>query len=352
MPNSFLGGIRMANMFRVPRTYDYINDDDGRSGEGTSRVSQIGRQVANQQSQLPVNTQPAMNVVYKSNSEPGTEILRQSSVRASPELELEREKIAATAGLRQQDIGIRQQRADVYQFKAQNPNMRVLVGKDGMTRAVNPITGEIQELGQTGLSDEEAAKLNQTYQMERIEGRGNIQRELQETRGRQEMEQINERARSGIGSSRGLLPAQEAQQYQNKYNILINQRPELREFIELDFNGMPIVAPSRGPLTIFGREMTGPRGPTEEQRREINEFIFGNSAGPSVTTPTITNPTMETGIGTVKMRTPDGREIDIPANQVDEAKKRDAIIISTSSKMSKIKPMTSSPRFTAEQVRR
>lgn len=268
MPNGFLKRIRMGNIYRPERIYEPI--DEGQIDRtrpigvgGESRIADIGRQISQQ---IP-QRQP-MDVIYKPPAfEPGTEILRQSFARTSPEFELEKKKIEAQYGYKGRQLDIQQQRADVYSFKAQNPNMRVIIGKDGITRAIDPLTGQMQELGRTGMSDEEALRLNQQYGIERIEKRGEIQKDIQETRGEQALAQIRERG--AVAGERELLPTQQAQAAQNRYNILINKRPELRQFVTLDANGMPIIEPP-GVSRFMGR----PTGPTPEQFEEMNRIIF------------------------------------------------------------------------------
>lgn len=337
MPNGFLERVRMANIYRPERRYEY---DEPRFREPRFEESRMGRvpQIA-QQVAAPTGSTPPMNVVLGDQGfQSGTEILRQSFAKGSPEFELkkealdvEREKARLGFGFKERQLDIQKQRADAYTFKAQNPNA-IIREVGGRMVAINPQNpSQTVDLGDSRFMDEaDKIALEQTGRVE-LEGvRQTGRKEIQEMRGQQDKDEIKERAR--LKGEEELLPTQQIKQAQHKYNILINRKPELRDFVELDASGMPIIEPpGKG---FFGRAT----GPTPEQFEEINQFIFGTTdKKPTKTETPPKSEAVQTGIAT--MRTPDGREIQVPADKVEEAKKRGATVVTTRRPPGMLPPM-------------
>lgn len=326
MPNGFLEGIRFSNIYRPPQ-YRKIEPsrEEIPNFPQQGRVGQIAQQVAGRDP----NVTPQMDVVFKPEAGTKSEILRQSNLRASPEFELAKEQLGAQYGYRGRQLDIQQQRADAYTFKTQNPNA-IIREVGGRMVAINPQNpSQTVDLGDSRFMDEaDKLALQQTGRLE-LEGTRQTGREsLLKTRGEQEMEQIGARGVEArrTQEERPELATQQARQIQNKYNILINRRPELRDFVKLDpASGMPMVTPA-GQKGFFGRVT----GPTKEQFDEINQFLFGETRKE-------TPPETKAETGIVQMKTPDGRIIQVPTNQVDEAKKRGATTVSGTSSIGELK---------------
>jgi len=137
-------------------------------------------------------------------------------------------------------------------------------------------SGQIEQRGQI-----ESEQIGQRGEEERkTEGVRQTGREsLAEMQARHKREQAQ--FESTLPPRTGDLPSQQAKDFQNKYSVLINQKPEYRKFVTLNRQtGMPeIVQP--------GSTWLGGNSPTQEQFNEISRFIFGgtSAAAPLVTTP-------------------------------------------------------------------
>lgn len=211
------------------------------------------------------------------------------------------------------DAAIRQQRADVYEFKAKNPQLKLIMTKGGNVQAFNPITKETSDLGiPTGsLTDADKMSLQQEQQLERIEATGGQQRQTErvrqegrietaETRGWKPYEETladgtkrtfmyneitgetRERAPGGTPqgatpvkpggnvSGRTELPTQTKVRQYNSARELANTRPDLAKFVRLGpgTNEFRITQPGKN----FWGTATGP---TEEQVAEIETAIYG-----------------------------------------------------------------------------
>ena len=337
MSNNFLERVRMSNIFEVPRQYNYVDEPEPIRQPTISnrqpRVQQIGQRMA---APMSMPQQEPMNVVLGDQGfNSGKEILRQSYARTSPEMDLakgqlavDRERNQIAYGTKQRQLDIQQQRADAYDYKAKNPNA-IIKEVGGRMVAINPQNpGQTVDLGDSRYMDEaDKIALMQTNRLA-LEDKMQTGREsIQTMRGQQEMQQIGERGnqtrQSQAADDSRLLPTQQARDIQNKYNILINKRPEFRDFIKLSPEGMPVVTPSgKG---FFGRST----GPTPEQFAEINQFLFGNSTGNN--TPTATNveippntniPVTTTQTGTISMQVPGiEKPFNIPPNKLADFRK-------------------------------
>lgn len=153
----------------------------------------------------------------------------------------------------EEDSAIRKQRADVYEFKAKNPNARIVIEKGGRIKAINPITGAlIADLGDSGtLSDEDKMILSQQGQQE-LEGlRQTGRTELQNTRGNQALEQIGARTAGEIQVNAARptperLPTQQRIQQYMKATQALNEHPEWRRYLSLGDNDFTIKEPTFG----------------------------------------------------------------------------------------------------------
>lgn len=142
------------------------------------------------------------------------------------------------------DQDIRQQRANVYEFKSKNPNMHIVLPKGGNVLAINPQTGEAVDSGiPTGsLSDEDRINLQGTNNMNAIKERGSQNMNAIKERGSQNIKSIDERGSQNRQTQnekpeKSMVPSQERTQQNNAARKLVNTRPDLAEFVTFDQQG-------------------------------------------------------------------------------------------------------------------
>lgn len=186
-------------------------------------------------------------------------------------------------------ISIAQQRADVYSFKAQNPDMKF--DFTGPTiKVINPRNGEIKDSGwSTGnMSDADKMALGHSDRLSEIAARGDEARLTQDEGHEDTLDEIAARgdeARttratpSGATGAKGELPTQTRVRQFNAARELANTRPDLKPFIKVGNPGssdFTITPPSVS--KIWGRQ-----GPTMEQYAEIQKMVYGAGGGKSAT---------------------------------------------------------------------
>lgn len=178
------------------------------------------------------------------------------------------------------DTNIKQQRANVYEFKAKHPEMKIMIPKGGNIVAIDPITGKSMDLGiDSGtLTDKEKIELTQEGSLAKIQESGRQQRDTENTRqgNRIELAGVQNQNQKSLIETRAetqkpLLPNQTAKDRVNKAAELANSHPEYAPFIKMtpDGAGFIITPPSSG---VFGKS-----GPDMDTYHKINEFIYGNS---------------------------------------------------------------------------
>src|SRR3990167_4924650 len=139
-----------------------------------------------------------------------------------------------------EDRAIRQQRANVYEFKAKNPNMQIKTPGDGKVYAINPQTGETIDLGIDTLSDQEKLELQGSQRMSEIGARGDVQKDIETFRekaaadrqlksGEQRLNEISARGKETreTNISRPQVATQQRAAQANAARQLINTRPDL-----------------------------------------------------------------------------------------------------------------------------
>lgn len=203
----------------------------------------------------------------------------------SQELRQQADEARAANDTRRSDIA--QQRANVYEFKARNPNLKFNFSGPTVL-ATDPTSGRVTDTGvQTGnLSAMDKMNLAQEQALERIEKTGQQARTTEEKRQEGRMEVVGERGEqarrtketpTATQTGRGELPTQTKVRQYNAAKQLANTRPELRQFIKLGTSNDFTIEPPG--TNFFGR----PTGPTKEQYDEINAAIYG--AGPQIQQP-------------------------------------------------------------------
>jgi len=212
------------------------------------------------------------------------------------------------------------QRANIYDFKAKNPGMKFMISKGGNIIAMDPITGQPHDTGVSSgtLSERDKIAITNTGDLAEIEARGNIQKDIQGTRGAQALEQIgarvagqkdiqgvrgeqslaqiaaraneqrNTNAAKPIKPATDMLPTQSRVLEANKARELANTRPDLAKFLKQDDKGNYTVEP---PVEAG---WLGAAKPTQAQFEEINAILYPKSGAKSEVKPKVeTKPKVE-----------------------------------------------------------
>lgn len=247
--------------------------------------------------QHPGEIQPGMNYVVdqsaRSNANP-IDVFRGYTPMDEAKMELQKQALMQKGDIAenknaidQAKVGISQQRANIYDFKAKNPGMRIVAPKGGNFQAIDPITGKTVDTGiDTGTyTDEEKQKITGEQRMGEIEARGNIQKDIQGQRNEGNLAGIAARiqGQQDINAAKpvkGELPTQTKVRQNNAARELANTRPDLAPFIQFDPNGNFTI---QQPGSSF---FTGPYGPNPKQQKELQDAIFGSAT--EEPTPTVT----------------------------------------------------------------
>lgn len=202
--------------------------------------------------------------------------------------------------------------AELKVFQAQNPNVQFRV-VNGSLYALDPATGQAIETGVTGMSDLEKLQFTANAAMDRTIQQGQNQLANTGAVTQREKELIPMRAEEqrktqaapktfAPSTSAGASAAAQKLEEQTRVQQIINTRPDLAQFIVKDpVTGLPGIMPSK--QSLFGN-----KGPTEAQRKELNDLLAGK---PSMPTPAQT--------GKVLVTDPQGNKGYIPASQLNQA---------------------------------
>jgi len=241
------------------------------------RIQQIGQDIAQPEIQRPINT------VYKpsiSDYQRQTLGLRERALEGIEEgreqnLGIQQER----TDIQRQRTGIQSQRAAIYDWKAKNPNMRIMAIKGGNLIAINPQTGESHDLGISSgsLSDEDRLELTQENTLGRITKQGEVTSRQIEERG--EQQRTTKRVPT-TQVEREELPTQTKVRQFNKAREAINTHPEWAPFIKMGTNDFSIEAPDPG-SEYFGINI-GAGGPSKDIYDAINKFIYTSESKKSV----------------------------------------------------------------------
>lgn len=194
MPNGFLEALRMNNIFgqsapifqtpriRIPQEYqDLIGQAQSRQQTPiTGALPRIADQIGQ-----PERESQGMRTVYDPFS---LSDYRQQTL-ALRERELEQRGKTA-----EENLGIRKQQLNIQKFKANNPNLRIVMPRGGNVMAIDPQTGETRDLGIPvgSLSEQERLDLQQDYQRERISLGGEEARETARARAEEQRQTAQE----------------------------------------------------------------------------------------------------------------------------------------------------------------
>ena len=256
--------------------------------------------------------------------------LAQKNQIEQEKLNFNREKLAGTQDLGNRRADISQQRADIYKFKTENPDLQFKISQGGNFIAFNPVTGENFDTGVSSgtMSEEDKIKLLGTNQMNAITARNIGQEYLQRIRGNQRLEEIGaniagRKEIAGMTPDRSELPTQTRVRQTNAARELFNTDPELAKFVDIKPDGsFEIIPPS---TTFWGSA----KGPSLDQFNRIKNAIYGTKPNPTTDTitnklvqPSITSPTIpQVPAGRVAI-TKDGKTFSVPESQLQDALKQ------------------------------
>ena len=190
-------------------------------------------------------------------------------------------------------LDIAQQRANVYEFKANHPGVKLQFPKGGNIMALDPVSGKLTDTGiPTGtLSELDKLNLGHDNKMEEIHAGGEETRDTTRVRGEEERKNIVVRGQESrttkatpsasktATGDKPELPTQTRVRQFNNARELWNSRPDLRPFIKVGNPGSNDFSVTPPGVNYFNR----PTGPSKEQYDEIQKAIYG--AKPTTTTP-------------------------------------------------------------------
>jgi hypothetical protein len=203
-----------------------------------------------------------------------------SRERLGQQGELGQERIETTK--RGQDIS--QQRANIYEFKAKNPNSRIITPGDGRVYAVNPVTNEKVDLGIDTLSDQEKLELQGQNAMNRVEAVTERGKEARKETGQQRLGEIAARESNIRGRNITKAPTKSGQQVTAQE--LINTRPDLAKYITFTPEGLVQIDPKTPPVEM---EMIQNAIYSKKQNRDVQ--LPKSTGAPVSKTPKSTIPT-------------------------------------------------------------
>lgn len=271
--------------------------------------------------------QPPPNVVFDRRGDSADEFAR--DILNPPERgfkfqQLRQKRDIAEEGLdvKRGDQQIRQQRADVYDFKAKNPSMKFAFPKGGNILAINPLTGETHDTGMsTGtMTEEDKQYLLGEQKQQEIGSRGAEAANVANIRNRGALEAVKARGEqtrqtNEAKPTKELLPTQQRAAQTNAARQLANTDPDLGKFVNINPDGtFNIEQPG---TSFFGR----PTGPTLDQFKQIQDKIYGTPKSEK----DIKLPADEkkpTKNDEKVMVTKDGKKFNLPKSQLDDAVKQ------------------------------
>lgn len=204
--------------------------------------------------------------------------------------ELGQQRLDITDKNNQNKTGIARTRAEIYEFKAKHPDVKIQAPKGGNLTYYDPTQGKMVDTGIPSgtMTEEDKQHLIGQQKQEEIGSRGAESANVATIRNTGELANIAARGAQARQTKEDVpnkaeLPTQTRVRITNNANKLLNTNPELAQFIKIDPNGMVnVTGPSEG--------WTGHSGPTAEQYKKINDAIYGAAPSSTVTTPSSTTP--------------------------------------------------------------
>jgi hypothetical protein len=223
---------------------------------------------------------PPQNVVFKDNSL--TPYEKASLAQKDKELNEKKSEAGAKLGFNYSKLGAdvdsRTAKQSLSEWKAKNPQGKIVYEPGGNIHLINPITGETTDTGiESGkMSDRDKMELAGSQKLDQIGAKGSETRKNIGVRGAVAMQEIGakgEEARKtkGTPGAQNTLPTQTRVDQFNKAQEVFNTDPELKQFIKLNPDKtFEIEPPSTG---FFGNAT----GPSLEQFSRIKAKIYGSS---------------------------------------------------------------------------
>lgn len=183
------------------------------------------------------------------------------------------------------DFEIKKQLADVTEYKAQNPEMEIKAPKGGNIVAINPVTGEVTDLGIPSgeMSQRDRLMLERKIGLERVSETGKESRRTEGVRqvGREKSETqrqtnriatIRERGGSIAGTE---TPREERMRIANRAQEVILLNPQWADKIQIDGDFVTVKPPTEGFFGLGEFE--------EDEYGEIVNSILGDDGDQSDT---------------------------------------------------------------------
>lgn len=242
-------------------------------------------------------------------------------------------------------IDIARQKQSLSEWKAKNPDGKVIPLKGGNVIVVNPQTGEATDTGvpSGSLSDLERINLTGQQKMEQIGAQIQGRKELQSSGQEDALERIKTRGEeqrttkqtipgkaSGSTSQKGekeLSPTQQRANIQNRANQLVVEVPEYSNYIKVDPNtkGILIEEPY-DPNKHWSWQKKNK--PSLEEYNDIYEYVYGTPRTKTQASPATTQQKKEAKPAAKATATPSdkvivqdksGKRYRLPASQLKDA---------------------------------
>lgn len=252
-----------------------LNTPGGMNAPMGTPMEQNGGQLNNIANNVAQNK--PMNTVYDHRPElakAGLE-LKQNALEQKGELG------GRALDIKQGDQGIRQQRANIYDYKSKHPDKKFVAQKGGNFFYEDPASGQMVDTGipSGSVSDAERMKITgeQQTNLQRMKGEQGVN--LQNIKGSQVLSNIAanvagkkdvQQQKFNLTPEKEMLPTQTRVDQNLKARELINSKPELAQFVKIDpANGSFEITPPG--TSFFG----SPTGPSKEQYDAIQSHIYG-----------------------------------------------------------------------------
>lgn len=212
------------------------------------------------------------------------QLLRDEQLKAKEDADLARKN---------EELKVRQQRANTYDYRTKNPNHVYQTDKDGYVYSVNPQTNKTEyltdddgdKIQSSRLSDRDRIEMQLESTLEGIRARGSVSRSLEEQRqgNREELvdkRETNIRNRPASSTTRGETASARHIRLYDKAVEGVNKNPAWKDYISFDhvhkvFN---IDTPKGKSGGIFNKATPGG---DPEIAKEITKFIYGDENGKS-----------------------------------------------------------------------
>lgn len=220
--------------------------------------------------------------VFNEDLDPNSQYRQGQLALRERELNQRGEKIAADSALANKKFGLSQKQVEINDYKAKNPGILISAPKGGRISAINKLTGaHVADLGDTGtMSEEERVAADQTNELARIGAKGEQSKELETQRqtGRETLEEQTARhamerkqLETGTESKSAHIPSQERTATLSRAEQARNTHPEWSKYIKVTpGQGFVITTPG---ASILGQQISGP---TPEEYKKINDFIYNS----------------------------------------------------------------------------